>query len=476
MRFSIVGTNLRILLEGDEKPYKWNFGPEIETQQHGVTVNGTVFWSDPEPVSHDAGVVLDRLPEVDERAVVENNEVHPLDLYTVPETESETEISGSEEETVRRSTLRLKRSRAEPNLWKFFGTGTHSWVNGLKVNLYGLNKRQQKRHIDILKGVRKMWNQNKQLVPVVENRSDIAEIRRLEPNCIFKYVDNRLTVTIENHVEFKQIGSSRWNLESQENENRNVFIDLKTHPRKRKHVKTMATMANMWNCGERYIPLVQHGINKTSEGTWSKKDPEDPDSAYILKPWGPEDDEEMPSATATSPSTSTSSEFEPSSSTTSSDDSDDWEPTPKKYRTLSPAKTSSSKSGQSYYLNRKSSPDFVDLTDSPPVEIIPEGPNGELFPVLSSNFDLLQPSTPGGSMPFFPLTDDHYYVVTSSEETNRGVSATNSNMSSQKEPVTMSQTTNAISDVLSRAIEEAKIPLVDQLREDWLTDTDDEMI
>ena len=269
MRVFLEPTNWRILLEeGDKRPVSISSPPEIKTVQYGILRDGIEIWDEHKwNVLTSSQVRLLKDTKLDEYAVREHKKKHPLDLYSLFETESEwegvpeTESEGEPEPKRAKTSLSMQVKRGTTS-WTISGKGRNAWANGLTVDLNGLSGEEKSLQLRALKNLRHQWNQGRELVPHVKQRSRYAKIMKADPNCKFVLKGKKVEAVYESQAKIERTGIYTWDM-SDDLGNRST-LDLTRHPERRRMVEAVAWYEYNLKEKRSLAPVLEQGIKTLS--------------------------------------------------------------------------------------------------------------------------------------------------------------------------------------------------------------------
>ena len=525
MRYILEPTNLKILLEENDRGRVAVYpDPPIITVQYGYTRGGVTVWDDKEAIPQVPRPEVNLLRDfkLDSRVLYEHRKNHPFDLYSIVDPDPEPdvfsisdasdvahihdvsytsevndedppfvpEVEEEKEKKKEESPISIQTTRASKSkIWTITGKGKHANVNKVRIDLRNLPARQATKYIGHLQQLRRTWNKRQELVPVVQNLTRLVEHVRGDPKCEFSITkDGDIKVTYRDKTQAIPITANRWAI--YDALGRKSELNLNKHPDRVSHQFMIGYLEDMWRQNKSLVPVLHKGV-------WQKE-------GWVAVPESAESEteEQQPKAgrvrsrtNSSSSAASASTRSSRSRSTLSSSSTVSSCPSNRLSQTRSPTETkhlsfrakrvrrlSSSTSSQSDLSDQPprkrmySTSSVSSTTDQMiqerrrigslydnPVQSGSGEPYTPLFPVLASNFDLIN----GNSR----STQKSRGVSRASSASSRGQQVLDTlNEASDR----IDQARETIQDLLQQAVNEAGVPALDQLRADWSSESDDE--
>ena len=290
MKIIVEPSHWKILLEeGDKMVPSLSPPKEITTIKIGYARDCVEHWVRPiQPVPLNPQVALAFDAELHAHAHSEHLRHHPLDLYSIIETDSEPDeepVTGpSRVVEKKRSKLGLHQKKADgPKVWRVSGTGKFTWANNVKVNLNRLSKQKLDDHTFALRSMRRRWNKNLMLRPVLKNHESWGWHYAGDPTCRFEVdADNVVTTHYYDLSEIKMFKPSQWAISDEYGSI--VTLNLRGHPEQQRMNEAMDKMRSNWQSNRKLRPVLQRGFNKSAIEHLSNEGDEIANNGVLEKP------------------------------------------------------------------------------------------------------------------------------------------------------------------------------------------------
>ena len=274
MKIYIEPTHWKVLVEEGDKTIPHLSPPkEVTTIESGYVRNGVEHWEGPiipVPIAPQVSIKFDA--ELHAYARSDHIRRHPLDLYSIMDTDSEQdEFEPPEKEEVagpsriverKKSKLGLHQRKADgPKVWRVSGTGKFARANRNEINLNGLTKQKLNEQTFALQDLRRKWNRNTMLRPVLWNRESWGRHYAGDPTCRFEVdADNAVTTHYYDLSEIKMYKPNQWAISDEYGII--VNLDLQNHPERRRMNEAMDKMRSKWLLDEKLDPILERGFNR----------------------------------------------------------------------------------------------------------------------------------------------------------------------------------------------------------------------
>ena len=266
MRFFVDGTTLKILLQKHDRRIPLYVAPPINTVRYGIEKDGEIKWEERgtplgSSVKHeqvDFGIHI----------LYETSETRPHDFRVTSELGTVQDDSGSRgvdkpsisTETGTSYSLRTTRASSS-KIWHLTQKGRNTHKS--KIDLRGMPDEQTAKQIEHLRQLRDEWRRGRELVPVVQNLSKLAEHAQSDPDCRFSLTAaGSIKVEHGARPEARVSTSNRWAVYDEAGSK--TIVDLNQHPDKAKHQFAISHFEEMWSQNRSLAPVMENGV-------WTKK-------------------------------------------------------------------------------------------------------------------------------------------------------------------------------------------------------------
>ena len=277
-----------LLEEGDRGDVSLLTPPEVRTVQYGTRRDGVTNWEeDFRPVGRQSTlrVVADRDPELDARAITEHKARHPFDLYSIIETDSETESEKAMWEEIRpkpvKSSLQMvKKQMTRGRKWEIRGKGKYAKFDGIKVNLPDISHPSYDKLHLAMSGLKWDWKKKIQPKPVTDNLIEVGNDYLKNPTCVIKVIANNLiNWDYADKSSLKKTGDYKFDITDEHGDK--MVLDLTHYPQRGILTESMEWLQFNFEHNTDLRPVLEVGVVSQQPLPYQQGPPEEPLPEFI---------------------------------------------------------------------------------------------------------------------------------------------------------------------------------------------------